>query len=127
MIRIAVVDDLPMIRTALRRFFAQEPDLEWVGEAADGEGAIDLLQTQHVDVLVLDLSMPGLGGLAALPRIKAAAPSTNVVVLTAFSPSGFAAMALEAGASEFLEKGGHMEALLQAVRRAADATQARSA
>lgn len=72
--------------------------------AADAEEAIRLVAIRHVDVLILDLSMPGMGGLQALPRLRVAAPQLRVLVLSAYPASQYARRARELGASMYLEK-----------------------
>ena len=101
---VAIADDHLMVRSALKRYLEQEPDIRWAGEASDGEGAIILVQTHHVDVMLLDLAMPGLGGLVALPQIRAADPGVRVIVLSAHSSSDVVREAMREGASAFLEK-----------------------
>jgi two-component system, NarL family, response regulator LiaR len=116
MIHVAVVDDYAPIRRALQRFFEHEPSFQWVGGVADAEEAIVLVTTRHVDALILDLSMPGLGGLAALPRLRIAAPHVRVVVLSAFPASIYAHKARELGASNYLEKAADLDLIAATIR-----------
>jgi two-component system, NarL family, invasion response regulator UvrY len=118
MIHVAVADDYAQIRSALRRFFEFEPGFSWAGEAADGEQAIRLVMTRHVDVLILDLGMPGAGGLDALPRLRAAAPYLRVVVFSAYPASAYARNAVALGTSNYLEKPSDLELLAATVRNA---------
>lgn len=104
LIHVAVADDYAPIRNALQRFFESEPGFRWAGGAACGEEAVLLTMTRHVDALLLDLSMPGIGGLAALPRIRSAAPHVRVIVFSAFPASVYAQKARAIGASNYLEK-----------------------
>jgi DNA-binding NarL/FixJ family response regulator len=120
MIHVAVADDYTPIRSALRRFFENEPGFQWVGGAADAEEAIVLVTRRHVDALILDLSMPGLGGLAALPRLRAAAPQLRVLVLSTYPASVYARKALQLGASSYLEKPSDLDLLAATVRNAMD-------
>lgn len=120
MIHVAVADDYALIRSALRRFFEFEPGLQWAGDAADAEEAIRLVMTHHVDVLILDLGMPGAGGLEALPRLRAAAPHLRVVVLSAHPASAYARKAIALGASNYLEKPTELDLLAATVRLAMD-------
>lgn len=118
MIHVAVADDYAPIRSALRRFFEFEPGFRWAGEAANAEEAIRLVMTHHVDILILDLGMPGAGGLDALPRLRAAAPHLRVVVLSAYSASAYARKAIALGASNYLEKPTDLDLLAATVRLA---------
>src|SRR4051812_28553318 len=118
MIRVAVADDNQIIRSTLRLFFSEEPEFQWAGEAKDGEEAIQLVMTQDVDVLVLDLCMPGLGGLGALPRLRAAAPHLRVVVLSGYPLVEYERKAAEVGVSASLEKPAGIDAIVGAIQRA---------
>jgi len=101
--RIIVVDDHPLTRDALSSLLAQG-GFEVVGEAADGSEAIDLAQRLQPDLVLLDLSMPGLDGLSALPMLRAAAPGCEVVVLTASGTEENLLSAIRGGAAGYLLK-----------------------
>ena len=101
--RILVVDDHPLTRDALGSLLAQG-GFDVVGEAADGAEALELAAELQPDLVVLDLSMPGLDGLAALPRLRAAAPGCEVVVLTASGTEENLLAAIRAGAAGYLLK-----------------------
>jgi DNA-binding NarL/FixJ family response regulator len=101
--RTLVVDDHPLTRAALVGLLEQH-DFPVVGEAADGEEAIDRARELRPDLVLLDLSMPGLGGLEALPRLRAAAPECEVVVLTASGTEENLLAAIRAGAAGYLLK-----------------------
>jgi DNA-binding NarL/FixJ family response regulator len=101
--RILIVDDHPLTRDALAALLAQQ-GFEVVGEAADGEAALAAARKYEPDVVLLDLTMPGLDGLAALPRIRDEAPSCEVVVLTASDTEENLLAAIRAGASGYLLK-----------------------
>jgi len=118
-IRVALAEDDHMVRAALRRYLGTEPGLQWAGEAADGNEALDLLRTTPVDVLLLDLSMPGLSGLEAVHKIRQAAPSVRIVVLSSHPAARFSADVLRAGASAYLQKGCDSEQIVRAVEEAA--------
>ena len=101
-IRVLLADDLPPIRRMLRRALERDGRFEIVGEAATGTQAVDMACSIRPDAIVLDLAMPGVDGMTAIPRILADSPSTKIVVL-----SGFVEMAtdvLKAGAHGFFEK-----------------------
>jgi DNA-binding NarL/FixJ family response regulator len=102
-VRILVVDDHPLTREALAGLLEQH-DFEIVGQASDGEEAIALARETEPELVLLDLTMPGMDGLTALPLIKAAAPMTEVVVLTASGTEGNLLAAIKAGAAGYLLK-----------------------
>jgi DNA-binding NarL/FixJ family response regulator len=101
--RTLVVDDHPLTRAALVGLLEQHA-FRVVGEAADGEEAVELSRRLQPDLVLLDLSMPGLGGLEALPRLRAAAPESEVVVLTASGTEENLLAAIRAGAAGYLLK-----------------------
>src|SRR6266571_6945653 len=101
--RILLVDDHPLTRSALAALLAQH-GFDVVGEAADGEQAIERAGRLRPDLILLDLSMPGLDGLSALPRLREAAPDCEVVVLTASGTEENLLSAIRAGAAGYLLK-----------------------
>jgi DNA-binding NarL/FixJ family response regulator len=118
-IRVVLVDDQSMIRTGLRMVLAAEPDIEVVGEAADGAAGVRVVTELEPDVVLLDVRMPGVDGLEAARRILAAGLSTRVVVLTTFDEDEYVTAALRAGVSGFLLKVAPPEDLVAAVRTVA--------
>ena len=118
-IRVVLVDDQAMVRTGLRMVLAAEPDIEVVGEAADGAAGVRVVTEQKPDVVLLDVRMPGMDGLEAARRILAADLPTRVIVLTTFDEDEYVAAALRAGVSGFLLKVGPPEDLVVAVRTVA--------
>src|SRR4029450_12913329 len=107
MIRVALADDQPVVRMGLRVLIDREDDLELVGEADDGRAALQLARRPHPDVLLLDIRMPGMDGLAALREITAdpTLADTRVVIVTTFEIDQYVFEALQAGASGFVLKG----------------------
>jgi DNA-binding NarL/FixJ family response regulator len=118
MIRVALADDQPVVRMGLRVLIDREDDLELVGEADDGRTALQLARRTHPDVLLLDIRMPGMDGLAALREITAdpALADTRVVIVTTFEIDQYVFEALQAGASGFVLKDAEPAELLRAVR-----------
>ena len=118
-IRIVLADDHEMVRQGIRAFLETESDFAIVGEASDSGGAVALCRDEHPDVALLDLVMPGGGGVAATRGIKAESPNTAVVILTSFDNEASVLPALKAGALSYLLKDVAAEELAEAVRRAA--------
>jgi len=120
-IRVLLADDQALLRGTFRMLIDSTPDMEVVGEAADGREAVRLARAQGVDVLLMDIRMPGLDGLAATRLICADEQLTGVrvLILTTFEFDEYVAEALRAGASGFLGKGMRPEELLAAVRTVA--------
>ncbi|MER7008972.1 response regulator transcription factor [Dactylosporangium sp. NPDC000555] len=116
MIRVLLADDHQLVRTGFRVILETEDDLHVVGEAADGRQAVELAASTEADVLLMDVEMPGLDGLAATREITAAGSTPAVLMLTTFDRDDYLFAALEAGASGFLLKNGTPEALIDAVR-----------
>ncbi|MEV4417659.1 response regulator transcription factor [Catellatospora sp. NPDC049609] len=119
MIRVLLVDDQQLVRAGLRMLCESVPDMEVVGEAADGAAAVRLAEQLHPDVVLMDLRMPGVDGTTATARILAQRPSARVVVLTTFDDDDHLYPALAAGACGFLVKDASPGELLDGVRRAA--------
>lgn len=115
-IRVLLVDDHAIVRAGLRMILAAEPDMTMVGEAADGESALRMTEETHPDVVVMDISMPGMSGLEGIRRLKESVPDTQVVVLTMHEDQRYFFQALEAGASGYVIKGAAPIELLTAIR-----------
>ena len=118
-LRVVVVDDHPVFRGGLRTLFSTDPGVELVGEADSGEQAMSVVVELHPDVVLLDLQMPGMGGLEACRRLVAERPDLRVVVLTMAEDDGTLVAAVRAGACGYLLKGADGEEVLAAVRTAA--------
>ena len=118
MIRVAVVDDEALVRRGLTVLLTMEPDVEVVGEAQDGAGAVDLVRRTHPDVVLMDIRMPGTDGLAATRTLTGdpATATTKVLILTTFDLDEHVFAALRAGASGFLPKDTAPDELLRALR-----------
>lgn len=120
MIRILIVDDQHLVRAGVRMLCESAPDLQVVGEAANGAEAVRLAEEVVPDVVVMDLRMPGMDGTTATVQILAARPAIRVVILTTFDDDDHLYPALAAGAVGFLAKDVDPADLLQAIRKAAD-------
>ena len=118
-IRIVLVDDEAMVRVGLRMVLSGEPDLEVVGEAADGAAAVDVVLETRPDVVLMDVRMPKVDGIEGSRRVLAAAPGVKVVVLTTFDEDDYVEAALRSGVSGFLLKVAPPERLIEGVRTVA--------
>lgn len=118
-LRIFLADDHPIVRNGLRCLIDRQPDMAVVGEAVNGETAIREAVGLRPDVVVMDVSMPGLGGLEATARLKRDFPATRVVVLTVHEDRGYVKQLLSAGAVGYVLKRSAAENLVQAIRSAA--------
>ncbi|SOE02833.1 response regulator [Blastococcus haudaquaticus] len=114
--RVLLADDQAVIRYGLRLILESEPDLEVAGEAADGEAAVASVNRLSPDVVLMDIRMPRLDGIAAIRRIVASGASTRALMLTTFDLDDYVFDALRAGASGFLLKDAPPEELVSAVR-----------
>ena len=121
-VRVGIADDQPMIRSGFRLQVQYADDLELVGEASTGEEAVALARAQHPDVLLMDIRMPVLDGIAATERITSdpALAAVRVIVLTTFDLDEYVYGALRAGASGFLLKDSPPEDVHRAIREVAD-------
>lgn len=115
-IRVLVTDDQALIRRGLALMIDAQPGLQVVGQAEDGEVAIRLSGETHPDVVLMDLNMPRLGGVAATRRITHELPGARVVVLTTFDTDDLVFDALQAGASAYLLKDASEEEVVEAIR-----------
>ena len=115
-IRVGIVDDQELMRAALRMMVDSQPDLELVGEAADGHEALAMVRGRRVDVVLMDLRMPRLGGIDATATITREHPGTRVLALTTFDLDEYAFPAIRAGASGFLLKDARAEEIVEAIR-----------
>jgi DNA-binding NarL/FixJ family response regulator len=118
-VSVVVCDDVPGMRRLARIVLEEDGDLEVVGEAADGRTAIQEIQRLQPDVVVLDLSMPEMDGLEALPVIHEVAPRSRIVVFSGFDDEKLADAALSRSASRYVRKGAPLHELRQAVRSVA--------
>jgi DNA-binding NarL/FixJ family response regulator len=119
MIRVLLVDDQSLLRMGFRLILEAEPDIEVVGEAADGASGISMTAALHPDVVLMDVRMPGMDGIQATASIIAAGPASKVLILTTFDLDQYVFAGLKAGASGFMLKDAPPAELLTAIRTVA--------
>jgi len=115
-IRVVLADDQPLVRAGLRMLIEQTPDIDVAGEAGTGAEAVRLARAADVDVIVMDIRMPGMDGIEATQHITAGGGRARVLVLTTFDEDDYVYGALRAGASGFLVKDMALEDILTAIR-----------
>lgn len=118
-ITVLIVDDHAIVRHGVRTFFEMQPDLLVVQEADSGEAAVRLAAELIPDVVLMDLVMPGIGGVEATRQIKQASPQSQIIALTSYHDDEFIFPALHAGALSYVLKDAHPEELAEVVRQAA--------
>jgi len=116
-IRVVLAEDQSMVRGALASLLGLEPDIEVVGEAADGEEVIAVAEATRPDIALLDIEMPGRDGISAAEQLRHRVPGCRVVILTTFGRPGYLRRAMEAGAVAFLVKDSPASELAAAIRR----------
>lgn len=114
--RVLIVDDVPQVRRELRTLLPLLDAIEIVGEADNGQSAIELAAALQPDAILIDVEMPILDGLAATRRIKQASPATRIIILSIHNDAAVRAQAQSAGADDFVDKGAPLSALLQAIQ-----------
>ena len=120
MIRVLIVDDHAVVRTGLTQLLATSDELELVGAARDGEEALSIAEDLRPDVILMDISMPRLDGIAATRRILERLPETHVLVLTSFSDQSRIVEAIQAGAEGYLLKHAEPDQILAGIRAVAE-------
>jgi len=118
--RVLIADDTAIVRAVVRRTLELDDRFEVVGESVNGREAIEHARLHQPDLVLLDLAMPEMDGLEALPHILVAVPTVRVIVLSAFSPDQMAARALAAGACAYLEKNRVAKALVPGILAVCD-------
>jgi DNA-binding NarL/FixJ family response regulator len=119
MIKVQLVDDQSLLRMGFRMILDTEPDIEVVGEAADGATGVSMTSALHPDVVMMDVRMPGMDGIQATAAITADAPASKILILTTFDLDEYVFAGLKAGASGFLLKDAPPAELLTAIRTVA--------
>lgn len=119
MIRILIADDHAMVRGGLKQIVATTADIQVVGEATQGEEVLALLRQTQLDLLLLDMTMPGLSGVELIRRVHQEAPAVPILVLSMHNEAQVVTRAVKAGASGYVTKDSEPEILLQAIRKVA--------
>ncbi len=115
-VKVGIVDDHAIVRSGLRQFLSEMVDLRVVGEAASGREAIDLVRTVEMDVMIMDLSMPGQSGIDALAMIRAKAPDVGILILSGYPEEQYAVNLIRQGASGYLNKECEPMEIVNAIR-----------
>ena len=119
MIKLLLVDDHDLVRTAIARMLSDSSDLKIIGEANSGEQAYSMVRELNPDVVLMDIRMPGIGGLEATRKIKQRFPDVKVIALSACEEEPFPTRLLQAGASGYLTKGACIDETIRAIRQVA--------
>lgn len=119
MIRVLLVDDHELVRTGFRHILAESSDVEVVGEAKSGEEALTKVKNSTPDLVLMDVNMPGIGGIEATRKIKRLYPSVKIIAVTIHSDTPFPEQLYDAGALGYLTKGCPAEELFEAIRTVA--------
>lgn len=111
-----LVDDHDLVRTGIKRLLQDHPDIKIVGEATSGEQALELVTENDPDVVLMDINMPGIGGLEATRKLLQRKPKLKIIVVTMHEDELFAQRLLKAGAMGYLTKGAKVDEILQALQ-----------
>lgn len=118
MIRVLVVDDHELVRSGITRMLVDDPDIEVLGQASSGEDAIDFVRKERPDIVLMDIRMPGIGGLEATRRILRIDDSIRVIVVTACADDPYPARVMQSGATAYITKGADIQEMVRAIRKA---------
>lgn len=118
MIRVLVVDDHELVRSGITRMLADNPEFDVIGQASSGEEAIDLVRDTRPDIVLMDIRMPGIGGLEATRRILRIDDSIRVIVVTACADDPYPARVMQSGATAYITKGADVNEMVRAIRKA---------
>ncbi len=116
MIKVLVVDDHDLVRAGISRMLSDEAGIEVVGEACSGEDAISVIRSLHPDIILMDLKMPGIGGLEAARKIKRLDDEIKIIVVTACNDDPYPARVMQSGASAYITKGADVDEMIRAIR-----------
>lgn len=118
MIRVLVVDDHELVRSGISRMLADNPDLDVIGQASSGEDAIEFVRENRPDIVLMDIRMPGIGGLEATRRILRLDDSIRVIVVTACADDPYPSRVMQSGAQAYITKGADIQEMVRAIRKA---------
>jgi DNA-binding NarL/FixJ family response regulator len=118
-VKVIVADDHPLIRMGIRNLFNGMPDIQVIGEAANGQEAIDLVEKLHPDVLILDLQMPIMDGIQALEHLQRCGSKVRILIVSAFNDTQYTSEVLTRGAWGYYLKDEAPTMIVEAVRQAA--------
>jgi two-component system invasion response regulator UvrY len=118
--RVMVVDDHQLVRTGISRLLADAEGIEIVGQAGNGEDAINMIKDVHPDVVLMDVQMPGIGGLEATRRSLRVDPDLKIIALTVYDDEPFPSRLMNAGAVGYLTKTANVDEMLSAIRTVCD-------
>ena len=116
MIKVLLVDDHELIRAGISRMLLDDGNIEIVGEASSGEEALNMLRKSCPDVVLMDLKMPGIGGLEATRRVNRLCSNTKIVVVTACIDDPYPSHVMESGASAYISKNSHISEIIRAIK-----------
>lgn len=116
MIKVILVDDHDLVRGGIKRLLEDIQDINIIAEADNGEAAIELARRMQPDVVLMDVSMPGIGGLEATRRITLSSPDTKVIAVTVYGDNPFPTCLIDAGASGYITKGSNIDEITSAIR-----------
>jgi len=118
LIKVLVVDDHELVRSGITRMLVDDPDIEVLGQASSGEDAIDFVRKDRPDIVLMDIRMPGIGGLEATRRILRIDDSIRVIVVTACADDPYPARVMQSGATAYITKGADIQEMVRAIRKA---------
>lgn len=118
MIRVLVVDDHELVRSGITRMLADDPDIDVIGQCSSGEDAIEFVRKARPDIVLMDIRMPGIGGLEATRRILRIDDTIRVIVVTACADDPYPARVMQSGATAYITKGADIREMVRAIRMA---------
>jgi DNA-binding NarL/FixJ family response regulator len=118
LIRVLVVDDHELVRSGISRMLADNPDIDVIGQVSSGEDAIDFVRRDRPDIVLMDIRMPGIGGLEATRRILRTDDSIRVIVVTACADDPYPTRVMQSGAMAYITKGADIQEMVRAIRMA---------
>ena len=118
MIRVLVVDDHELVRSGITRMLADDPDIDVVGQSSSGEDAIEFVRKNRPDIVLMDIRMPGIGGLEATRRILRIDDTIRVIVVTVCADDPYPARVMQSGATAYITKGADIREMVRAIRMA---------